>query len=225
MERDELIAELEAIMPIVNKWERLSNLIAQNQRSINELNFNIRNEEPTFSNIMAMAFISILCCFSFDGIVFLMIKLSSSIKITFLFYFVFSSILAIILTIVFVARGKRNAAIRRNTLFHIQEKHEDLKRQFANEVTANLPDIYAIIPQNYAYPNVIKQLYSYLKEHRADTLKEAINLYEEKPKTDALKKQLAQIQKTQAEIKQQADEAKSLAARTLFWTMYNNHKH
>ena len=196
MERDKLIAELEAIMPIVNKWESLSNLIAQNQRSINELNFNIRNEEPTFSNIMAMAFISILCCFSFDGIVFLMIKLSSSIKITFLFYFVFSSILAIILTIVFVARGKRNAA-----------------------------DIYAIIPQNYAYPNVIKQLYSYLKEHRADTLKEAINLYEEKQKTDALKKQLAQIQKTQAEIKQQADEAKSLAARTLFWTMYNNHKH
>lgn len=59
MERDELIAELEAIMPIVNKWERLSNLMAQNQRSINELNFNIRNEELTFSNIMAMAFISI----------------------------------------------------------------------------------------------------------------------------------------------------------------------
>ena len=43
MERDELIAELEAIMPIVNKWERLSNLMAQNQRSINELNFNIRH--------------------------------------------------------------------------------------------------------------------------------------------------------------------------------------
>lgn len=33
MERDELIAELEAIMPIVNKWESLSNLIAQNQRA------------------------------------------------------------------------------------------------------------------------------------------------------------------------------------------------
>ncbi len=225
MERDELIAKLESFMPIVDKWEKLSSLLANNRQRINGLESDIRNEEPTFKNIIAMAFLSFLCCFAFDGIVLLILKLFSSIKITFSFYLILSIILTVILTIVLVLIAKRDVSIRSNTLFWAQEERERLEKQFANEVTPYLPDICAIIPQKYVYPSIIKQLYSYLKDCRADNLKEAINLYEENCKTNTLNKQLAQIQKTQEEIKQHAEEAESLAAQTLFWTMYNNDNH
>lgn len=228
MERQEVIAKLETIMPIVNRWVELADLKVKNHKRVSELEKAIEKEKPTIGNIIQKAWLSLLCCFFGGGILLLPIEWLTPVKISLPFYLVYTIILTVILTIVLVIKSKRDLAVMQNNLPRVKAEYAEVEKQFAREVTANLPKIYAVIPQTYAYPYAIKQIYSYLANCRADNLKEAINLFEQeqqqkeqKAKMDALGNQLTQVQKTQDELEQRVAGAEFQASQAFIMSMHN----
>lgn len=228
MERQELITKLQEIMPLVNRWVELADLKVKNHKRVCELERAIEKEKPTIGNIIQKVWLSFLCCFFLGGILLLPIEWLTPIKITFRFYLVYTIILTVILTVVLVAKSKKDLVVMQNNLPRVKAEYAEVENQFAREVTANLPKIYAVIPQNYAYPHAINQIYSYLKNCRADNLKEAINLFEQeqqqkeqKAKMDALGNQLTQVQKTQDELEQRVAGAEFQASQAFIMSMHN----
>lgn len=228
MERQELIAKLETIMPLVNRWVELTNLKTQTHKRVSTLEKSIAKEQPTIGNTIQKAWLSLLCCFFLGGILLLPIEWLTPIKISLPFYLVYTLILTVILTIVLVKKSQKDLAVMQNNLPKLKAEYAEIENQFAKEVTANLPKIYDIIPKNYAYPYAIKQIYSYLANCRADSLKEAINLFEQEQqqkeqtaKMDALGNQLTQVQKTQSELEQRVAGAEFQASQAFVMSMHN----
>jgi hypothetical protein len=72
------------------------------------------------------------------------------------------------------------------------------------------------IPLSYSYPNAINTFEIYLKNHRADNLKECINLFEAERQHQQYINQLNTIQHVQELTYQEANQAKNIALFNLF---------
>jgi len=58
------------------------------------------------------------------------------------------------------------------------KEREEFQKNYPVEYPGLVAQIKEVIPEDYASPSVIYKLHEYLRNQRADTLKEAINLYE-----------------------------------------------
>ena len=228
MERQELIAKIEEIMPIVNKWIELSDLKVKTHKKVSELEKSIANEKPNLGNLLQKAWLSLLGCFFLGGILLLPIEWLTPIKITLPFYLVYTIILTVILTIILQKKSQKDLAVMQENLPRIKAEYAEAENRFNREVTANLSRIYDVFPRDYAYPWAIKQIYTYLVNCRADNMKEAINLLEheqqqkqQQEKMDALGNQLTQVQKTQSELEQRVAGAEFQASQAFIMSMHN----
>lgn len=60
----------------------------------------------------------------------------------------------------------------------LTKSYEEYQRTYPIEYPGLVRRIQEVIPEHYAQPYIIFKLYEYMKNQRADTLKDAINLYE-----------------------------------------------
>lgn len=80
--------------------------------------------------------------------------------------------------------------------------------------------ILEVLPENYAYYYCAEKLYSYLKNGRADSLKEALNLYESElnqMQVQQLQQQVEQLQTEVAYATQKAADAEATIDSARFW--------
>ena len=80
--------------------------------------------------------------------------------------------------------------------------------------------ILEVLPEKYAYFYCAEKLYSYLKNGRADSLKEALNLYESElnqMQVQQLQQQVEQLQTEVAYATQKAADAESAIDSARFW--------
>lgn len=215
MERNELVAKIEEIMPIVNKWIAYNNLRNSTAKKIKTTEQNITYIKP---NVFKDFGISFGICFLFGGILLLPIEWLTDIKIKFPFYFVFTIVLTFILLAILNKSGKKRVTEQQEALVRLKAEYSEIENKFNREITPHMQKIYAIFPRDYAYPNTIKQLYTYLVNRRADNLKEAINLFEqERQQTqqqqilNSYGEQLATMQRNQQQLEQRVAEAEAEA--------------
>lgn len=73
-------------------------------------------------------------------------------------------------------KGK-DGARRDRTIW--QKKYEEAEENMLKDIAPDWDKVLSVIPQDYATPTCIYSVYNYLVNGRADTLKEALNLFEE----------------------------------------------
>ncbi len=227
MERQQLIAKIEGIMPIVNKWIEYIDSSNKQRRRISELEGAIAETKFNFINLFQNVWLSLVICFLFGGILLLPIEWFTDKKITLPFYIVFVSILTVILSIVLICRSLKDNAVMKGNLPKLKAEYDEIQNRFQREVKPYMPQIYAIFPKNYADPYTIKKLYSYLVNQRADNMKEAINLLEQERyqqdqqrQLDAFDQQIADMQRNQKELEQRVADAEFEANQAYIKSLY-----
>jgi hypothetical protein len=105
-------------------------------------------------------------------------------------------------------------------LYQIKKKttrHAERIKEIINEEKNLMQFLEGInLPLNYCYPSTIMQFESYLLNHRADTLKECINLYEQELRHQDHINELRTIQQMQEMTLREARTAKNVAIFNLF---------
>lgn len=229
MNREETIAKFQEIMPIVNKWLEYDELRRKSKNRVTELENGIANAKPNTTNLIKNAWTSFIGCFLLGGVLLLPVEWLGM-KITFPFYLVYTIILTVILTSILQKRDRKSYEEMQSNLPKVKAEYAEVENGFNREVKAHLPKIYAVIPQNYAYPLIIKKLYSYLVDYRADSLKEAINLYEHEKQQkeqqkifDAYDKQISDMQRTQSQLEQRVADAEAQASYAYIKSLHEHH--
>lgn len=217
MNREETIAKFQEIMPIVNKWLEYDELRRKSKNRVTDLEKGIAEAKPNTTNLIKNAWISLIGCFFLGGILLLPVEWLGK-KITFPFYLVYTIILTVILTTILQKRAKQSYEEMLSNLPKVKAEYAEVENGFNRDVRVHLAKVYAVVPQNYAYPLVIKKLYSYLTDCRADSLKEAINLYEHEKQQkeqqkifDAYDKQISDMQRNQSRLEQRVADAEAHA--------------
>jgi len=67
---------------------------------------------------------------------------------------------------------------KQNNVFELYKEDRQLRCDKELNENANIGCV-DLIPENYRYPLALDEIYSYLADHRAESWKEAVNLYEE----------------------------------------------
>ena len=99
---------------------------------------------------------------------------------------------------------------------HIENYEQELQRL----IEQHGEWILEVLPENYAYFNCAEKIYGYLKNGRADSLKEALNLYESElnqMQVQQLQQQVEQLQTEVAYATQKAADAESAIDSARFW--------
>lgn len=218
MNRNELIAQMKTVMPIVNNWIQLNDQIYKRKKSLNELEYAVKESKPGVKSFLKNLWLSLVGCFMFGGIFLLPVEWFTPYKITLTVFCYFNLFLTVILTVVLCIRSGKDYKVMKGNLPRARQEYADLQAQYAKEVSANMSKIYAIFPKKYATPWDIKKIYSYLVDCRADSMKEAINLLEhenyqqeQNRQIDALNDQIFDMQRTQRNLERRVADAEAEA--------------
>ena len=175
MGKQELINQIREILPVMDKMETHMTNVAGIEQRIDYLN-NVVNEMKPFH-------------FMTDGVWGVFV---GAVFATFLHDFLgFSDTLRFILVIAFSIGGvylnrriacaiwEKNKEGSRKELERRRQNLAEAEKAMVDEIAPYWSTVLDIIPEDYASPLCVKQVYSYLVNGRADNLKEALNLFEE----------------------------------------------
>lgn len=167
MNKQEIIKEIESIFPLMERMQEYDNRMVSIQNKINEADENIKRKTSLrvlISNFMAG--------FLLIGYLAALITHGSQIA-----FYVFG-IAGGIFSFKFIAnlRGPKKDIEEKERL---EKEFKEIDQQLIEELGDRYVEAIKIIPSDYAYPECVYALHSYLVNGRADSLKEAINLFEE----------------------------------------------
>ena len=60
-----------------------------------------------------------------------------------------------------------------------EKKYKEAEQDMLNEISPHWDKVLSVVPKDYATPTCINSIYNYLVNGRADSMKEALNLFEE----------------------------------------------
>lgn len=165
MEKQELIAELKKIMPVMDKVDQYNQKLDDIWQSItilkSQINESYSPRKHTSLPVKIVIFISafIIKASWFYTILWVIILVG---------YIVFSK-----------QRFERKKKPVRQELGRKEQEYEQLEQEMLAELAPHWQKIQAVIPQDYIAPMFVRTAYGYLVNGRADTMKEAVNLFEE----------------------------------------------
>lgn len=220
MNRNELIAQIQSILPIADNWIELNRLKNKTRRAVDDLEKEMNKKEPGAKSFLNELWECLAVSFMFGGsIVYLvMFFIVHEINIPVICYCCLG--LTAILTPWLYKKTIKDYKELKEELSGVRQEYADVNERLAKEVGANMYKIYAIFPKDYANPKDIKKIYSYLVNGRADNMKEAINLLEhenyqeeQNRQINALNDQIFDMQRTQRELEQRVADAEMEADR------------
>lgn len=220
MNRNELIAQIQSILPIADNWIELNRLKNKTRRAVDDLEKEMNKKEPGIKSFLNDLWECLAISFMFGGsiIYLVMMFVVREINIPVICYCGLG--LTAILTAWSYQKTIKDYKKLKEELPGVKQEYEDARERFAREVSANMYKIYAIFPKDYANPGDIKKLYSYLVNGRADNMKEAINLLEhenyqeeQNRRIEDLNNQIFDMQRTQRELESRVADAEMEADR------------
>ena len=167
MSKQELIREIENLFPLIKRIEEFEQCAMGVQNQINEADENIRKKKSfrtLLTNFMVgFAVLGYLAQETFN----------KSIVAIIIFGIIGGVISFVVLNKI---RGPQKDIEKKERL---EKEFEKMEKEIVEEIGAEYINAQKIIPQKYLYSGCVYTLYDYLTNGRADSLKEAINLYEE----------------------------------------------
>lgn len=185
MDKQELIAELKEIMPVMDRveqcnqkqneiWQRMETLKSQIDEAY-KVGLS-KDNRGWIWGVLGSLFVVRIIFTPFQGI----IEKSSILTLIF-----------IVITVAMIVVGiKINLKISkqlfeqkkepwRQELVRREQEYEQVEQEMLAELAPHWQKIQAVIPQDYIAPMFVRAAYGYLVNGRADTMKEAVNLFEE----------------------------------------------
>lgn len=185
MEKQKLIAELKEIMPIMDRveqynqkldgiWQRMAILKSQINEPYKAGFFT--NNKGWIWGLFGGMFVTRIIFTPLENL----IEKSAVV-----------SIMLVVTGIVMITVGIRiNLSIAkqrfeqgkepcRQELGHREQEYEQTEQEMLAELTPHWQKIQAVVPQDYIAPMFVRAAYGYLVNGRADSMKEAVNLFEE----------------------------------------------
>lgn len=180
--REELIAKLQQVLP---KMIRIDNTDASIQQKKKEKEMVDKNEKGKFRvGLFLIIYILSLC--ALEGVLGLLTMIIGSITSHHLYFMdtVYGIIVIpwliglIIGTIIVLKKDKRCKEKATRRILELEDEIKVLEQKNETEIRGLFPEI-QIVPSNYRYVIAVQYIVESFQNRRADTLKEAINLYEE----------------------------------------------
>lgn len=173
MEKTELIKQLESILPIMKQAD--AHLLALEQMDEQITSLQNRYDEPhsiDFHGFCTEIFLGALLGMYAGAQVYRVIRTS-------IVVFVCIAIgIAIDWTLSKKHRERQKEKIKQE-IEYWQKEYEAENEELVKVLAPHWEHILEIVPQKYAVPFIIRHIHSYLIDDRADSMKEAINLFEE----------------------------------------------
>lgn len=229
MEKDTLITQLKEILPIMERLDKHLEGLSQMEIHINSLDKQINKPRKInfFSDV------------AIGGLV-LPILLVSAISNTFQIESATIGKLGFALMILgaianlYVSGKIRNIGkdgIRKDKALW-EKKYEEAENAMVEEIAPHWEKVLSVVPQSYANPTCVGNIYGYLVNGRADSLKEALNLFEEEQHRwrveenqrqmyEEYQQELQAMQSMQANLEQRLADAEWQAKLAYIRTMQN----
>lgn len=210
MNREELIAKIQELLPFIGTWENY-------EKKRNEMQIKISsaaNEVSKLKERNVVVFLLVGAGYGFILSLFAMVPIAKMGLFSPYIWFGFIGLVAFIYMKIASKNNKEKIAAKEATIEKLKEQYRILNEEYSRAKKPWDNKIYAIFPQKYAYPSTIKTLYSYLVNRRADSLKEAINLFENEQQQQQLKRtfdaydnKIAAMQREQKNLEQRVADA------------------
>lgn len=171
MEKQELIAELKEIMPVMDKVDKCNQKLDDIWQRIEILKSQINEGySPKKHTSLPMKIVVVISAW-------LLYAIRGSWVSAIL------TILWVIIMLGFIVRSKqmfeRTKEPFRQEFERKKQEYEQTEQEMLAELAPHWQKVQAVIPQDYIAPMFVRAAYGYLVNGRADSMKEAINLFEE----------------------------------------------
>ena len=176
MEKENLIAQIKEILPVTKKLEGHLEKMSQIENYIANLDAQI-NAPRRFSLFTDVAIGAIVIPTVLINVVAKVLTLQpATVGKMYFFFMIAGGVLNFYVSGKIRDKGK-DGARRDRTIW--QKKYEEAEENMLKDIAPDWDKVLSVIPQDYATPTCIYSVYNYLVNGRADTLKEALNLFEE----------------------------------------------
>lgn len=176
MEKENLIAQIKEILPVTKKLEGHLENLSQIENYIANLDAQI-NAPRRFSLFTDVAIGAIVIPTVLINVVAKVLTLQpATVGKMYFFFMIAGGVLNFYVSGKIRDKGK-DGARRDRTIW--QKKYEEAEENMLKDIAPDWDKVLSVIPQDYATPTCIYSVYNYLVNGRADTLKEALNLFEE----------------------------------------------
>lgn len=176
MEKENLIAQIKEILPVTKKLEGHLEKMSQIENYIANLDAQI-NAPRRFNLFTDVAIGAIVIPTVLINVVAKVLTLQpATVGKMYFFFMIAGGVLNFYVSGKIRDKGK-DGARRDRTIW--QKKYEEAEENMLKDIAPDWDKVLSVIPQDYATPTCIYSVYNYLVNGRADTLKEALNLFEE----------------------------------------------
>lgn len=176
MEKENLIAQIKEILPVTKKLEGHLENLSQIENYIANLDAQI-NAPRGFNLFTDVAIGAIVIPTILINVVAKVLTLQpATVGKMYFFFMIACGVLNFYVSGKIRDKGK-DGARRDRTLW--QKKYEEAEENMLKDIAPDWDKVLSVIPRDYATPTCIYSVYNYLVNGRADTLKEALNLFEE----------------------------------------------
>lgn len=176
MEKENLIAKIKEILPVTKKLEGHLEKMSQIENYIANLDAQI-NAPRKFNLFTDVAIGAIVIPTVLINVVAKVLTLQpATVGKMYFFFMIAGGVLNFYVSGKIRDKGK-DGARRDRTIW--QKKYEEAEENMLKDIAPDWDKVLSVIPQDYATPTCIYSVYNYLVNGRADTLKEALNLFEE----------------------------------------------
>ena len=176
MEKENLIAQIKEILPVTKKLEGHLEKMSQIENYIANLDAQI-NAPRRFSLFTDVAIGAIVIPTVLINVVAKVLTLQpATVGKMYFFFMKAGGVLNFYVSGKIRDKGK-DGARRDRTIW--QKKYEEAEENMLKDIAPDWDKVLSVIPRDYATPTCIYSVYNYLVNGRADTLKEALNLFEE----------------------------------------------
>mgnify|MGYP004624548591 CR=1 FL=1 len=176
MEKENLIAQIKEILPVTKKLEGHLENLSQIENYIANLDAQI-NAPRKFNLFTDVAIGAIVIPTILINVVAKVLTLQpATVGKMYFFFMIAGGVLNFYVSGKIRDKGK-DGARRDRTIW--QKKYEEAEENMLKDIAPDWDKVLSVIPRDYATPTCIYSVYNYLVNGRADTLKEALNLFEE----------------------------------------------
>lgn len=176
MEKEKLISQLQEILPTIEKLDMHLEKLAQIESHVDRLNAQI-NAPRGFNFFSDVAIGGIVFATLIPTTISKVFTLqSATIGKMFFVLMIVGGILNFYISGKIRNKGK-DSARRDKDIW--EKKYKEAEQDMLNEISPHWDKVLSVVPKDYATPTCINSIYNYLVNGRADSMKEALNLFEE----------------------------------------------
>lgn len=220
MEKQELITELKEIMPVMDRveqynqkldgiWQRIDILKSQINESY-KVGF-FKDNKSWMWGVFGSLFVARIIFTPFQGI----IEKSFILTLIFIVLVVAMIVVGIRISLkISKQQFEQKKEPCRQELERRELEYEQTEQEMLTELAPHWQKIQEVVPQDYIAPMFVRAAYGYLVNGRADSMKEAVNLFEEEQHRWRMEQGQQQMyEEYQSEIRSLKNATKELEAR------------